>query len=323
MPKPKKVNPAKSTPQAPRVLRVGSKGRARAEAAKAAGEPPPSAETDDDEDEDGDDEDEDGEKDQAAHDAAMAKAAEDHRSAADCADAAAGTDSAAALMAYEDAHDAAMESGGVAKASAMKMRGAEAEEAPPDSQPAPAAPTAPGARAIAAAAPVATAAAHLEVAQLAKLGRDVMLRTGAQSAAAAMLKLESALLALDEVGKLRAADTARAAGDNLRARTERLVAAVHAGMPRAQAFHVKPDGKVGAPKSAWMGGTLQQLDAQLNELGYKAGAPASRSTLIVASEDGGDEAGLAARAEAAGVDIATRRAAEANLRRSQHQENAR
>jgi len=68
---------------------------------------------------------------------------------------------------------------------------------------------------------------------------------------------------------------------------------------------------------------IEQLDAQLNELGYKAGAPASRSTLIVASEDGGDEAGLAARAEAAGVDIATRRAAEANLRRSQHQENAR
>src|SRR5262249_6306046 len=113
------------------------------------------------------------------------------------------------------------------------------------------------------------------------------------------------------------------ATQDLRARTERLDAAVHAGMDRAKAFVIGKNGRPERPLSTWMKGSVEDLDEALTTMGFAAGALPARSTLIIAPPDGDDEAGLAARAAAAGMDIDTRRAAEANQRRSAAQEHAR
>ena len=307
MPKPKKrITPAAAVPQAPRSLRVAQRNRAEA--------PPPEAEEAPGGDEENDPDDE---PDQADHDAACAAASEAMRSAADAYDAAQGTDSAAALMAAEDAGDAASEAHETAKASCLKMRGASADA---DAPPPPPGPPAPGAARALAALGGTSAAGQLEIAQLAALGRDVLTRTGAASSGEALLKLETAMTALAEVGKLRAKERTTAAAANITARVDRLKAAVHAGMPRAQAFNIDPKtDRPTTPKAAWMGGTLEQLDAQLNELGWKAGATAdSRSTLHVAAADG--EAGLVERARASGMSVEDRRAAEQNVARSRAKE---
>jgi hypothetical protein len=253
--------------------------------------------------------------DMEAHEALRADAEACHAAAADAYAKAKGTDSAAALMAAEDAGDAAYDAHSKAKASSMKLRGA--EESDPDSKPAPGAPPpAPAAaRALASLAGPA-ASTQLELAQLAAFGRTAIAKLGAKSIAGAELKLDAAVGALRDIAKVRAAE-------KLRGHHDRLAAAVHAGMDRSKAFEIDAKGNPTKPLATWLKLDLEELDEVLTLQGFAPGAPAARSTLIVASPDGGDEAGLAARAEAAGVDIATRRAAEANVRRSQQQENAR
>jgi len=309
--KPKKrINPAVASPQAPRALRAGSKGHARAEAAKLAGEPPPARQADDDEDEEDPEHDDDA-KDQEAHDAACAHAAEQYRAAADAADAAKGTDSAAALEAGEAAHDDAMEAGAAFKSSCMAMRGVEPEHAAP--------PPPPGAqaRALSSLAPGGSAAAHMEVAALAKFGRDTLARMGAANVGAGMLKLEAWAASAAEVIKLRAAERKRDASASASARHERLAAAVRAGMPRSHAFDVTVGAKgeeILTPKKCWTAGTLTELSAQLDEMGYRAGANVVPSLHLPA--EAGGEAGLAARAASSGMTLDERRAAEANVNRA-------
>ncbi len=320
MPRPKKINPALATPQAPRALRVGSKGHARAVAAAHASEAAPEEQDDDAEEADPEDE----KSNQEAHDAIATSAAAGYRAAADAAEATMGSDSASMLQAGEGAHDAAMESGAAFKSSCIAMRGA-TEEAAPDSE-RPGAPAAPTAQAIARASATPTAAAHLEVAQYAALGRDVLARTGAKNVDAAMLTIEAALSALGEQAKFKLTQRKAAATADVTARRAVLEDAVAQDVikGRAKAFHIDADGKLGVPLAAWSRGTVAELTETLVTLGYKPGGPpAAHSTLIVASADGGDEAGLAARAAAAGVDIETRRAAEQNLARSAAKENAR
>jgi hypothetical protein len=186
------IDPSKATPQAPRVLRVGSKGHARAQAAAAAGKPPPDKEPDDDEDED--------EEDNVGYDDApapgepdtegMSAAAEACRTASDACgraqeqlDACAtelegGTDSISTLTATETACDEAIEELQEAKAKCSSLRGA-APETEEESAP----PVAPmQARALAKAAPAATAEAHVETARLAELGRYTLGRLGLTAA---------------------------------------------------------------------------------------------------------------------------------------------
>lgn len=308
---PKKIDPSKATPQAPRNLRVGSKGSARALAAKAAGEPPPAPKADEDSDEDEDEEDDD-EHDQEAHDAACSAASEKMRGAADAYDAAKGSDSASALMAAEDAGDDAAAAHEVGKASCMKMRGAEARDEPPKPG-APPPPAAGAARALTAlAGPGATA--QLELAQLAGGMRDVLALTATATVGAALVKLEGWKLGAAEVARVRASEKSRAAATLAQAFHDRLSAACLAGMDRAKAFNVTmvASKEVLTPKASWTRGTLADLDEALADNGYPSDKPAARATLIHASPDGGGEAGLAARAHANGVPVDIQRAAEAN-----------
>lgn len=209
------INPAVSVPQAQRRLRVGSKGWARAKAAAAEGKDPPESKPDDDDD-DGDG-DEKG-KAKAAHDAAMDRCAETHADAAAKAKAAKGTDSAAALMAYEAAHDEAMEAGKAGKTSCMKMRGVApptSDAPPPPDKKLPPPPPAPGA-AQALAALAGPGETQLQIAQLAAIGRDFVKATNAQSiadAAALVAKVGSRSVFVDFVlGALGEQDIARARG---------------------------------------------------------------------------------------------------------------
>lgn len=149
--------------------------------------------------------------------------------------------------------------------------------APPETPtPDPANPDAPPAARAVARLGGANTAAQLEVAKLAALGRDVMARTGAKSTGAALLKLEAGLVALAEVGPLRAAETKRAAADEDRARRDILAAAVTSGaLTRAQAFDVtEANGQeVLAPKVAWRAGSLDDLRAQIGALGASPRTP--------------------------------------------------
>jgi hypothetical protein len=271
-----------------------------------------------DDDPDKDDEDDDA-QDMAAHDAKADDASAKHRAAADAAEAAKGTDSAAALMAYETAHDEAMEAGSVLKASCASMRGAEPEPAKRDSSmpPPPAAPGA-NARALSALAPGASAATHLELAGWAAFGKSMAASLGATSAAQAQVLGAEAVAALKELPKAKAALHAR----DVQAR---LASAVHAGMPREKAFNVAKDGKAGAPLAHWSKMSVEDLDATLTLMGYPNGAPADvRSTLVIAAPPSlDDEAGLAARAKASGMTLEERRAAEENQRRSAELERGR
>jgi hypothetical protein len=119
------------------MKRIGSKGYARARAAEDAGEGPPSDREDDDEDEPDA---------MAGHEPLRAAAEEAHTKAAAAYGASKGSDSAALLMAADQAGDAAGEAHQAAKASSAKMRGATVEEAPTDPKAPPAPPAAPGAR---------------------------------------------------------------------------------------------------------------------------------------------------------------------------------
>jgi hypothetical protein len=311
-----KIDPTKAVPQAPRALRAGARARA------AEGDAAPDSVTGPDSDagppSSGDPMKE-HEPNRAAAEAACLAAADAYKASK-------GSDSAAALMHAEEMSAAAREACSAAEGSSAKLRGAEGEAAPPTKRPADMAP-APGARAIVAAAGGQTAAAHLEAAQLVALGRDVLARTGAATADAAMLKVEAALTALGEVKTLRAKETAAKLKATEQAKVDRLAAAVRAGMPRAQAFTVSegpagPDGKpteVLTPKAVWMRGSIEELNATLDELGFKVGASTKPGFQLPAN----DEAGLAARAAASGMDIETRRAAEENQRRSAARENSR
>lgn len=145
------IDPSKATPQAPRALRVGSKGFARAQRATMAGQPAPAAAEDDDEDEDDDEMPPSSEEKPGAaladHEPMRAAAEEACRAAADAYKASKGTDSAAALMHAEAMGDAAGEAHGKAKASSMALRGAALEQAPADpAKPAPPAPAPPAGR---------------------------------------------------------------------------------------------------------------------------------------------------------------------------------
>ncbi len=260
----KRINPSKSTPQAPRKLRVGSKGHARALAAKAAGEPAPAAEEDYDEDKDPDDDDE---EEKAAHEALRADAEAAHSEAADAYKAAKGTDSASALMAAEDAGDKAADAHAKCKASSMALRGAEPDS---DSARPGAPPPAPAqARALTSlAGPHATA--QLELAQLAAFGRDALALLGAKSAAAGSMKLRLAVDAFAKIGKVEA--TAKA-----QAHFSRLAVAVQAGMPRAEAFDLDEENNPIRPKAVWSKLELDELDEILELRGFSAGASASRA----------------------------------------------
>lgn len=120
------IDASKTTPQAPRSLRVGSKGFGRALAASKEGKPPPDEEPDDDDEEEGHDEDA-----MSEHEPLRAAAEEAHTKAADAYAACKGSDSAALLMAADEAGDAAAAAHEEAKASSAKMRGAAA----PDEEP--------------------------------------------------------------------------------------------------------------------------------------------------------------------------------------------
>jgi hypothetical protein len=171
------IDPSKSTPQAPRKLRVGSKGWARARAAEADGKGPPEKQDDDDDDDDGDGADDAAAK-QAAHDETADSAAACYRAAADAAEATKGTDSASAHMAGEAAHDDAMEAGAKFKASCVAMRGGALAEAPaPESKP-DAAPAPSMAQALAVSSTIKTADAHIVTARLAEFGAYALARLG-------------------------------------------------------------------------------------------------------------------------------------------------
>lgn len=237
-----------------------------------------------------------------------------------------GGDSLTILMAAEDAARAADDASDDVMASLAGYRGAPA--APESSDPggmeaAPGAPSAPMARSIVSAAPKATAASAIEVADMAALGREVMKRSGAKNMDAALLAVEAAFTARDEIGKLRAAEATRAKAEDLRGRMERLGAAVHGGMDRARAFVIDEKGNPEKPLPVWMRGSLSDLDETLATMGFAAGKPVTTSSLVIASPDDGGEAGLAARAAAAGVDIETRRAAEKNVAASAAKERGR
>ena len=167
-----KIIPSKSVPQAPRQLRVGSKGYARARAAEAQGKAPPDEREDDDEDEDEDAGD--AASKQAAHDEIADKASASYRAAADAAEATKGTDSASAHMAAEAAHDEAVEAGAKMKASCIAMRGGAPDDADPDSvrspSPAPAAAPQIGAKA--------TAEGHIATARAAEFGAYALAQLG-------------------------------------------------------------------------------------------------------------------------------------------------
>lgn len=182
-------DPTKATPQAPRSLRVGSRGYARALAAAADKKPPPDEEPDDDEDEP-----EDSAKPAAPGEPdteGMAAASEACKTASEaCArageqlDATAaeldgGTDSISTLQATEAACDEAVEELQEAKAKCMALRGAEAEEPAPAVE---APPPAAQARALAGASPVRTAEAHVETARLAAFGAYALQRLGLTAA---------------------------------------------------------------------------------------------------------------------------------------------
>ena len=190
------IDPRKATPQAPRQLRVGSKGHARALAAKFAGKAPPDKDDDDDDDaEDSDYGDAPKPGPGEADTDGMAAASEACRTASEAcgraqeqldatsAELDGGTDSISTLQATEAACDEAIEELQEAKARCMALRGAEAEEPVPDGAP-PAEPPPPAdqARALAAAAPARTAEAHLETGRLAAFGAYVLKRLGLTAA---------------------------------------------------------------------------------------------------------------------------------------------
>jgi hypothetical protein len=192
---PRKINPAKATPQAALALRAGTRARA-AEADPAA-----------------DDAGAEGE----ASESELAAAAKSCRAASTaCADAITaldkcadelegGTDSISTLKATEDACAVADTALDDASSKCAGLRGADAA---PDSVPPPA--PAPGAAA-ARAATVPTVAGHIEVAKLAQLGRAVLGLTGETDTAKALasitprLKLaDAALTGLAETDPVRA-----------------------------------------------------------------------------------------------------------------------
>lgn len=194
---PRKINPAKATPQAALALRAGTKVRAveadPADPAATGGEAEAS------------------ESDMAAAAtscrAASAASADAITALDKCADELeGGTDSISTLKATEDACAAADTALDDASAKCAGLRGASPAA---DSEPPPA--PAPGAGAAARAAAVPTVAGHIEVAKLAQLGRSVLGLTGETDTAKALASLtprlklaDAALTGLGETDPVRA-----------------------------------------------------------------------------------------------------------------------
>lgn len=313
----KKINPALATPQASRALRTGSRTRAA------------DAPEDDDKKKPGGDDADAAEEDEApetegasAPDLAgcaetCTAAAEALRASAEAFEAQAeslgkGVDSITEIGATREAWMAADEAGDVADKALAALSGAAPAPDLDDAAPM-APPPAPDAQAIARVAGGSAQAQAEVTAQLAAM-RRMMSAGGAKSLAALELQHTAGLTALARLGevergeKKRAADAAaKAMAAAETAKVSRLAAAVHAGMPKAQAFNVGADGK-DTPKAAWMAVDLKTLDAQLVELGYPADAPPARSTLIHALPVD-DETGIAARAAAAGLSVEEYKAA--------------
>jgi hypothetical protein len=185
-----KIDPRKSVPQAPRVLRAGSKGYARAKTAEAAGDPPPDEQDDDDDDEE--EEDPDSQREEASyslddHEPARADAEAKCAAASEAWKASKGTDSAAALMAAEAASAEARTACEAAEGSSQKLRGVppplgpDAAAKPVAPPPTAAPPGAISARAIVKAAGTPDAAAHVELLAAATFGRKMKALFGGAS----------------------------------------------------------------------------------------------------------------------------------------------
>lgn len=148
--------------------------------------------------------------------------------------------------------------------------------------------------------------AMLSRASMAALGSDVLTATKEKSADKALLRVSTALIALD-----RLAETS--ADDNVRTRRERLAKAMTGNvLSRAQAFKNPEENEREklVPHDAWMRGSLEDLDENLKALGNGGGA-LQRQRVIPS----GDEAGLAKRARDSGMTVDARRSAEANVAR--------
>ncbi len=163
-------------------------------------------------------------------------------------------------------------------------------------------------------------AGQLEIATLAQLGRDVLRETGETSADRALLRVTAGMVAMTKIAKVEGDEKARAAAEDVRARRDRLAAAmVRGAVTRAQAFANPEEADVSklTPRASWMRGTLADLDERLNDLGPGGTAPRAK---IRAGGD--DEAGLAERARRSGMTIEQRRAAEQNVDRGARPEGA-
>jgi hypothetical protein len=258
-----KIDPSKATPQAPRLLRAGSKGAARAAAAKTKGLPAPVAAMDDEEEEPEESpeserkEQQEGADMMAQHETCRAAAEDAHKAAADAYAACKGTDSATALLAAEDAGDAAYAAHTSAKASSMALRGASPPpEAPgPGEDPSKGAPTpmAPGGQAvspISLARALATAGGTAETQAKALAAVGMVDRLAALFGAKALEELEglarAALADAKDAAELGAgaerakvAEAKRAKDDAERALEAKLSAAVRARKyERAELFDV-------------------------------------------------------------------------------------
>lgn len=140
-----------------------------------------------------------------------------------------------------------------------------------------------------------TAAGQIEIASLATLGHNILARTKATTTDAAMMAIEAAMVASEQLpalraklAKLTADDALRAKAEDLRIRGEKLTSALRAGAftSRTQAFDVSTkkvtrDGKevdveVLTPKAVWLRGTVTDLDDQLAALSAGAQAPRGR-----------------------------------------------
>ena len=203
------------------------------------------------------------------------------------------------------------------------MAGATVEEDPPPAAPVvppPAEAPAAQARALAALGG-GTVAGQLQAAALHALGRDVMARTRAASPDAAMMAVEGALLAAEqipglraELATLRAADVERTKADDLRKRGDRL----NLSVTRNGLTPAKARDEHGQIRAVWMRGTLDDLDATLSALEVDA-TPIARPPVVPdpVAIAGGAEIPEAVRAYAAkrgrGNDLDYMRRLAANL----------
>ncbi len=164
------------------------------------------------------------------------------------------------------------------------MAGATVEEDPPPAAPVvppPAEAPAAQARALAALGG-ASVAGQLQAAQLHALGRDVMARTRAASPDAAMMAIEGALLAAEqipglraELATLRAADVERVKADDLRKRGDRLGLSIS----RGGITPAKARDESGQIRAVWLRGTFDDLDATLSALEVDA-TPIARPPVV-------------------------------------------